>query len=89
MQKTLTKIILSRSAAFEKGYKEGRSGNVPPWMNLSNPIDEYDIVIPLRNLCEIAVEGWLTDAMLSRTAGILLGWWERVQLEREVLKAAN
>jgi len=35
------------------------------------------IVELIRNLCEIAQEGWLSEELLRRDAGIIAGWISR------------
>ena len=41
---------------------------------LELPVSEESIVAIIRNLCEIAQEGWLSEELLRRDAGQIAGW---------------
>jgi hypothetical protein len=41
---------------------------------LELPMSEESIVAIIRNLCEIAQEGWLSEELLRRDAGQIAGW---------------
>lgn len=58
--------------AYERGLEEGldcRRGYCPLTQDL-----EAEVVAIIRNLTEIAVEGWLRDGLLYHDAGVIVGY---------------
>jgi hypothetical protein len=58
---------------FETGINEGLCGSGCRF-KLELPVSEESIVAIIRNLCEIAQEGWLSEELLRRDAGQIAGW---------------
>lgn len=67
------------SKAFHSGYVTGMTGVGENCgrHNIACPPTEAGIVDIIRNLCEIAQEGWLSDALLRHDAGLIAGWLNR------------
>jgi hypothetical protein len=68
-----TAIVMSR-AELAQGYREGWVGRDIREFSLHLHPNEETIVELIRNLCEIAQEGWLSEELLRRDAGIIAGW---------------
>lgn len=62
------------TAEFQKGFDAVRSQEIHRF-GLGEVIDEETVVDIIRNLTEIAQEGWLTEAFLRQDAGMLVGWF--------------
>lgn len=80
MATRITAIVIT-SADFHTGYETGLNGGLctdgsRPW-KLEEPVTEELIVSIIRNLCEIAQEGWLSESLLRRDAGQIAGWLGR------------
>ena len=72
--KTRTKPpIAIQSSSFQEGYQGGLNGYFRG-VRLTEPLTEETIVEIVQNLTEIAVEGWLTEELVRRDAGIIAGW---------------
>ncbi len=65
-------IVITRTTTFRDGFIQGRQGFYSA-INIGNQVKEDVIVDIVRNLTEIAVEGWLSEDLLRRDAGILAG----------------
>ncbi len=76
VQVVQTAIVMS-SAEFAQGYHEGWAGRDIRGFSLHLHPNEDTIVEIIRNLCEIAQEGWLSEKLLRRDAGIIAGWISR------------
>lgn len=64
------------SKAFHSGYVAGMTGvgeNCGRY-NIACPPSEAGIVDIIRNLCEIAQEGWLSEKQLRHDTGLIAGW---------------
>jgi hypothetical protein len=61
------------SDAFLSGFVAGQAG-VTGRFDTSGPLIEAKAVDLVRNLTEIAVEGWLSEEQLKYDVGLLLGW---------------
>jgi hypothetical protein len=76
-QKTGPTIAVAvNTAAFHNGFVEGLTGEYCR-VRLNCPVTEDGIVEIMRNLCEIAQEGWLKEELLRHDAGLLAGWLSR------------
>jgi hypothetical protein len=64
--------VITHTSAFRDGIIQGRQGFYRA-INIGNRVKEDVIVDIVRNLTEIAVEGWLSEDLLRRDAGILAG----------------
>lgn len=64
--------VITRTTAFRDGFTQGRQGYYRA-INIGNQVKEDVIVDIVRNLTEIAVEGWLSESLLRRDLGILAG----------------
>jgi hypothetical protein len=67
------------SPSFHTGFVEGMSGEYAGYP-VQMPVAEQDIVSLIRNLCEIAQEGWLREEQLRHDAGIIAGWLLRQEV---------
>ena len=76
VQAIQTAVVMS-SAEFEQGYREGWTGRDVRGFSLHLYPNEGTVVEIIRNLCEIAEEGWLSEELLRRDAGIIAGWISR------------
>ena len=68
--------VQMESRAFSIGFAAGLTGYMDEGQRhdiLGTP-NEQGIVGIIRNLCEIAQEGWLTDELIRADAGLLAGW---------------
>ncbi len=65
-----------RSEAFREGFTGGTNGNFRG-VRLTDYLTEEVIVKIITNLTEIAQEGWLTEDLIRRNAGIIAGWLAR------------
>jgi hypothetical protein len=61
------------SDAFLSGFVAGQAG-VTGRFDTNGPLIEAKAIELVRNLTEIAVEGWLTEEQLRFDIGLLLGW---------------
>lgn len=66
--------IAISSVDFTRGYHEGWAAQDVRGFSLHLHANEETIVEIIRNLCEIAQEGWLSEELLRRDAGIITGW---------------
>lgn len=64
--------VITLTAAFRDGFTQGREGFYRA-IKVGNQVKEDVIVDMVRNLTEIAAEGWLSEDLLRRDAGILAG----------------
>jgi len=71
-----TKAIVMHSADFQQGFETGLNRGLCGGSRfaLELPVSEESIVAIIRNLCEIAQEGWLSEELLRRDAGQIAGW---------------
>ena len=63
-------IVITHTPAFSDGFTQGRQGFYRA-INIGKRMKEDVIVGIVRNLTEIAVEGWLSEDLLRRDVGIL------------------
>ena len=64
------------TADFQKGFHAAKSNEIRRY-GLGDTVDEETIVGIIRNLTEIAQEGWLSEEFLRQDAGIIVGWLVR------------
>jgi len=64
--------VIIHTPAFRDGFTQGRQGFYRA-INVGGQVKEDVIVDVVRNLTEIAVEGWLSEDLLHRDVGILAG----------------
>lgn len=64
--------VITHTPAFRDGFTQGRQGFYRV-INIGNQVKEDVIVDIVRNLTEVAVEGWLSEDLLRRDVGILAG----------------
>ncbi len=72
-----TRAIVMQTAEFQQGFETGINGGVCSGgyrFKLELPVSEESVVAIIRNLCEIAQEGWLSEELLRRDAGQIAGW---------------
>ena len=71
-----TEAIVMQTADFQRGFETGLNGGLCGGYHfkLELPVSEENIVAIIRNLCEIAQEGWLSEELLRRDAGQIAGW---------------
>jgi hypothetical protein len=71
-----TGAIVMQTADFQQGFETGLNGGLCGGyrFQLELPVSEESIVAIIRNLCEIAQEGWLSEELLRRDAGQIVGW---------------
>jgi hypothetical protein len=62
------------SSAFKSGYEQGMQGILCGNIHLPDHLQEETAIALVRNLCEIAQEGWLKDDLMRRDVGVLVGW---------------
>jgi len=71
--------------AFHSGFVEGmtgeRDGHTIPALHPGQSITEGDIVAIIRNQCEVAQEGWLTEEHLRHDCGLVVGWLNRPNVQ--------
>jgi hypothetical protein len=65
--------VITLTASFRDGFTQGREGFYRA-IKVGNQVKEDVIVDMVRNLTEIAAEGWLSEDLLRRDAGILAGY---------------
>ena len=65
-------IVITQTTAFRDGFIRGRQGFYRAAC-IGGQVKEDVIVDIVRNLTEIAVEGWLSEDLLRRDVGILVG----------------
>ncbi|MEO8957014.1 MAG: hypothetical protein ABI396_03615 [Ktedonobacteraceae bacterium] len=75
-QSVTTGAIVIQTVDFQQGFETGLNGGLCGGyrFKLELPVSEESIVAIIRNLCEIAQEGWLSDELLRRDAGQIVGW---------------
>jgi hypothetical protein len=63
--------IVMQTVDFQQGFETGLNGGLCGGyrFKLELPVSEKDIVEIIRNLYEIAQEGWLSEELLRRDAG--------------------
>ena len=69
--------IVVQTADFQQGFGTGLNGGLCGGgyrFKLELLVSEESIVAIIRNLCEIAQEGWLNEELLRRDAGQIAGW---------------
>ena len=68
--------IVMQTVDFQQGFETGLNGGLCGGcrFKLELPVSEESIVAIIRNLCEIAQEGWLSETLLRRDAGHIAGW---------------
>ena len=64
--------VITTSAAFREGVQQSKQGFYRA-LTSGNQVKEDVLVDVVRNLTEIAVEGWLSEELLRRDVGILAG----------------
>ena len=71
-----TRAIVMQTADFQQDFETGINGGLCGGyrFQLELSISEESIVAIIRNLCEIAQEGWLSEELLRRDAGQIAGW---------------
>jgi hypothetical protein len=69
--------ITVSSTEFARVYREGWAGRDIRGFSLHLQPNENIIVELIRNLCEIAQEGWLSEELLGSDAGTIAGWISR------------
>ena len=72
-----TEAIVMQTADFQQGFETGLDGGLCGGgyrFQLELPVSEESIVAIIRNLYEIAQEGWLSEELLRRDAGQIAGW---------------
>ena len=76
-QSVTTGAIVMQTVEFQQGFETGLKGGLCGGgyrFKLELPISEESIVAIIRNLCEIAQEGWLSGELLRRDAEQIAGW---------------
>jgi hypothetical protein len=71
-----TGAIVMQTVEFQQGFETGINGGLCGGcrFKLELPISEESTVAIIRHLCEIAQEGWLSEELLRRDAGQIVGW---------------
>lgn len=71
-----TEALVMHTVDFRQGFETGLNGGLCGGycFKLEPPVSEESIVAIIRNLCEIAQEGWLSEELLRRDAGQIAGW---------------
>ena len=71
-----TGTIVMQTVEFQQGFETGIKGGLSGGyrFKLEFPVSEESIVAIIRNLCEIAQGGWLSEELLRRDAGQIAGW---------------
>ena len=71
-----TGAIVMQTAEFQQGFEIGLNGGLAEGyrFKLELPVSEESIVAIIRNLCEIAQEGWLSEELIQQDAGLIAGW---------------
>lgn len=64
--------VITFTSAFRDRFTQGRQGFYRA-IKVGNQVQEDVIVDIVRNLTEIVVEGWLSEDLLRRDIGILVG----------------
>jgi hypothetical protein len=74
--KVTTGAIVMQTQDFQQGFEAGLNGGLCGGyrFKLELPISEESIIAIIRNLCEIAQEGWVSEKLLRRDAGQIAGW---------------
>ena len=77
-QKSVTTgAIVVQTVEFQQGFETGLNRGLcggSHRFKLELPVSEESIIAIIRNLCEIAQEGWLSEELLRRDAGQIAGW---------------
>jgi len=68
--------VLIDTPEFNAGFVEGITG-AQNGFHTEQPPTEDGIVEIIRNLTEIAVEGWLKEGLLRHDVGLIAGWLSR------------
>lgn len=66
-------LVSLHSKEFDFGFQQGLARKFRN-IQLGTIVTEEEVVEVVRNLTEVAVEGWLTEEQLLRDCGILAGW---------------
>jgi hypothetical protein len=71
-----TGAIAMQTVELQQGFETGLNGGLCGGyrFKLELPVSEERIVAIIRNLCEIAQEGWLSEELPRRDAGQITGW---------------
>ena len=71
-----TGAIVMQTADFQQGFETRLNGGLCGGyrFRLELPVSEESILAIIRNLCDIAQEGWLSEELLRRDAGLIAGW---------------
>lgn len=72
-----TGAIMMQTVEFQQGFETWLNGGLCVGdyrFKLELPLSAESIVAIIRNLCEIAQEGWLSEELLRSDAGQLAGW---------------
>jgi len=64
--------VTTTTTAFREGFQQGKQGFYRA-LKAGNQVKVDVLVDMIRNLTEIAVEGWLSEELLRRDVGILAG----------------
>ena len=62
--------VITLTSSFRDGFTQGREGFYRA-IKVGNQVKEDIIIDMVRNLTEIAAEGWLSEDLLRRDVGIL------------------
>jgi hypothetical protein len=73
-----TTNLLIETEDFRVGYETGLAGGMcidgTQRFQLDQSVTAELVVEIIRNLTETAVEGWLSESLLRRDAGMIAGW---------------
>ncbi len=71
--------VQMESKAFSIGFAAGLTGYMDgnQCHDIQGAPTEANIVAIVRNLCEIAQEGWLSEELLCSDCGLIAGWLSR------------
>ena len=71
-----TGAIVVQIADFQQGFEAGLNAGLCGGyrFKLDLPVSEESIVAIIRDLCEIAQVGWLSEQLLRRDARQIAGW---------------
>jgi hypothetical protein len=67
-------LISMHSSSFRSGYANGLKREYRHDISLPDHIDEDEAVAIITNLLCILAERWLTDEIVRKDVGILIGW---------------
>jgi hypothetical protein len=74
-------LVSLHSSAFRHGYALGLKGEYRNDITLPECIEEDTAIAIVSNLLCIQAERWLTDELVRRDVGILVGWIVRSATE--------